>query len=47
MKLPVQNVPAVTEEGRRIRDAFIDKGHPLVKLDYSELEKRVLAWDVQ
>lgn len=41
----LQNIPVRTEEGRKIRKAFVpsDKDHTLLVADYSQIELRILA----
>ena len=40
----LQNIPIKTEEGRRIRKAFISpKGYSILAADYSQIELRIMA----
>ncbi|MGH8441307.1 MAG: DNA polymerase I, partial [Nevskiaceae bacterium] len=40
----LQNIPVRTDEGRRIRQAFVaEKGRALLSIDYSQIELRLMA----
>ena len=40
----LQNIPIRTEQGRRVRTAFIpDDGNKMVAIDYSQIELRIMA----
>ena len=40
----LQNIPVRTEEGRRVREAFVaERGSVIVSADYSQVELRIMA----
>lgn len=41
---PLQNIPLRTEEGHKLREAFLKDAPDLSAADYSGIERRVAAW---
>ncbi len=41
---PMQNIPIRTPEGAAIKRAFADHYCPPPEVDYSAVERRVMAW---
>ena len=42
-KPSLQNLPLRTEQGKKIRDAFVEGTPPIIECDYAELEKRIVS----
>lgn len=41
---PMQNIPIRTPEGAAIKRALVDHYCPMPEIDYSSIERRIMAW---